>query len=158
MYEQAVEKGTPTKGTLRDRNYYSPVMRARAFKADQSVEREEAVRLYSTQYGSAWEFQVRCPLGVGSFGLRGGKDFVIAGASLNVEQMKALRDSISAMLKDCGEESRSELESTKPVDYERCFDAAFEALTKLESVRFMWNGPIHQAATLLREAVGPQER
>jgi hypothetical protein len=38
----------------------------------------------------------------------------------------------------------------------RCFDAAFKALERLDSVRFMWNGPIHQAAALLREATGPQ--
>ena len=44
--------------------------------------------------------------------------------------------------------------SEKP--YERCFDAAFKALGRLESVRFMWNGPIHEAAALLRDATGPQ--
>lgn len=38
----------------------------------------------------------------------------------------------------------------------RCFDAAFKALARLESVRFMWNGPICQAVDLLRAATGPQ--
>lgn len=102
--EKSAEKGTSGKGTLRDRNYYRPLNQARAFKADQHVEREKAIRLYSTQFGSGWELQVRCPLGIGFAGLRDGKDFVIAGASLGVEQMKELRDSITAMLKECGAE------------------------------------------------------
>lgn len=38
----------------------------------------------------------------------------------------------------------------------RCFSAAFKALGQLESVRYMWNGPIHQAVALLRDATGPQ--
>lgn len=48
------------------------------------------------------------------------------------------------------------VEPLYPSSYERCFDAAFKALERLDSVRFMWNGPIHQAAALLREATGPQ--
>lgn len=39
--------------------------------------------------------------------------------------------------------------------YQRCFDAAFKALETLDSVRFMWNGPIHKAVALLRAATGP---
>lgn len=41
-------------------------------------------------------------------------------------------------------------------NYERCFDAACKALERLNSVRSMWNGPIHIAAALLRDATGPQ--
>ena len=41
--------------------------------------------------------------------------------------------------------------------YEHCFDAALKALERLNSVRFMWNGPIHQAAALLLKATGPEE-
>lgn len=102
--EKAVERGLPSKGTLRDRNYYTPIDHARAFKVDATTEREKGVRLYSTQYGSAWELQVRCPLGIGYLGLRDGKDFVIAGASLGVEEMKEMRAAITAMLKECGVE------------------------------------------------------
>ncbi len=41
--------------------------------------------------------------------------------------------------------------------YDKCFNAAFDALQKLNSVRFMWNGPIHQAAALLRGVTEPQQ-
>lgn len=40
--------------------------------------------------------------------------------------------------------------------HDRCFDAAFKALTLLDGVRYMWNGPIHRAVGLLRDATGPQ--
>jgi hypothetical protein len=40
--------------------------------------------------------------------------------------------------------------------YERCFNAAIKALERLDSVRYMWNGPIIQAVVFLREATGPQ--
>jgi hypothetical protein len=41
--------------------------------------------------------------------------------------------------------------------YERCFDAAIEALRLLDSTRPTWNGPIHRAVAVLREATGPQD-
>lgn len=99
----AEEKGIQSKGVLQDRNFYRPAD-ARAFKAAHYVERQGAVRLYSTMYGSAWQLQVRCNLGIGPSGMKEGKDFVIAGADLGVEAMKELRDAITAMLKDCGAE------------------------------------------------------
>lgn len=40
--------------------------------------------------------------------------------------------------------------------YNQCFRAAFEALQKLNSVRFIWNAPIHQAVALLRSVTEPQ--
>lgn len=84
--------------------YYSANASARAFKgakADAPI--EGAVRLYCTQSASAWQLQVRGPLGLGPFGLRDGKDSVIAGASLSVDQMKELRDAINVLLRECGE-------------------------------------------------------
>lgn len=65
---------------------------------------ECGIRLYSTQYGSAWELQVRGPMHLGPLGTRLGKDDVIASASLSVDEMKELRDAITALLRDCGEE------------------------------------------------------
>lgn len=99
----ACDRASETTGAGKlSRDYYRAISFARAFKADHTVERERAVRLYSTQFGQAWELQVRCPLGVGPFGLRDGKDFIIAGASLGVSELKELRDAIDAMLRDCG--------------------------------------------------------
>lgn len=72
------EKQTHVTAGKLSRDYFRAVVTARAFKADRSTKREKGVRLYSTQFGSAWELQVRCPLGIGYFGLRDGKDFVIA--------------------------------------------------------------------------------
>ena len=40
--------------------------------------------------------------------------------------------------------------------YQRCFDAAFKALQRLNATRPTWNGPIHQAAALLREVTEPK--
>ena len=39
----------------------------------------------------------------------------------------------------------------------RMFDAAFNALQRLNAGRSVWNGPIHQAAAILLEATGPQK-
>ena len=50
---------------------------------------------------------------------------------------------------------KTERSATGP-SYERCFDAALKALEHLDSTRPFWNGPIHQAAAVLRKAVGPQ--
>ena len=38
----------------------------------------------------------------------------------------------------------------------RMFKAAFDALQRLNAGRSAWNGPIHQAAAILRDATGPQ--
>jgi len=41
-------------------------------------------------------------------------------------------------------------------NYYACFNAAFDALQRLNATRFLWNGPIHQAAALLRGVTEPQ--
>jgi hypothetical protein len=87
---------------MSDRDYYKPHKRVRIFKVDYAG-RERGIRLYSTQYGESWSLQVRGPLGVGNQGLRDGKDFVVADASLSVEDMKELRAEITAFLQEIGE-------------------------------------------------------
>jgi len=65
---------------------------------DKTVERESAVRVYCWQRGSAWSFQVRAPLTLRNG--REGKDFIVATAYLEREQMQTLRDSIDRFLAD----------------------------------------------------------
>lgn len=60
--------------------------------------RERAIRLYCTAVQSAWQLQIRGPLGLGWAGTKDGKDFVVAGVSLDRENMEALRDSITKAL------------------------------------------------------------
>lgn len=83
---------------------YKPISGVHIFRAD--VKRdgmtERAIRLYSSQFGSCWQFQVRGPLGNGTFGTRDGKTGIIAAASLSIDDMRDLRDTINALLADCG--------------------------------------------------------
>ena len=41
---------------------------------------------------------------------------------------------------------------------DRSFDAAFNALQRLNAGRSVWNGQIHQAAAILREATEPNSK
>src|SRR3990167_6813225 len=85
-------------------SFYRPFnkdYKVRIKKYDQRDGRiERAIRLYCTQFRESWSLQVRGPLGVGNFGLRDGKDDLIADASLNRDDMVALRDAINAALGD----------------------------------------------------------
>lgn len=67
-------------------------------RAVDKVERESAVRAYCEQRGSAWVLQVRGPMKLRNG--REGRDFVVATANLEREQMAALRDSIDRFLAD----------------------------------------------------------
>ena len=88
----------------KQRDLYRILPRVHIFKADQRDGRiEKAFRLYCTMHGQAWELQVRGPMGIGNLGMHQGKDDIIASASLSVDDMRALRDQISAILRELGE-------------------------------------------------------
>lgn len=92
------EEGVSNMSKDRVEDFYRPMDGVRTFKS-KDCERERAVRLYCTQWKSAWCLQLRAPLslGSGSYGPEG-KDFVIAGASLDLKDMRALRDALSAFI------------------------------------------------------------
>ncbi len=79
--------------------FYRVVDHADAMKVKR-VERERAVRLYCTaSYGGGqWSIQVRAPIMLAD--RTEGRDFIVATASLDAEDMRALRDSIDAHLAD----------------------------------------------------------
>lgn len=66
---------------------------------DAHVERESAIRLYCATVCSTWLLQVRALITLGNG--QQGKDFIVASASLSVDDLRALRDAINAEL--CGE-------------------------------------------------------
>jgi hypothetical protein len=85
--------------TARVEDFYRPIEHIRTFKSQDSDSRERAIRLYCTQVGGSWALQVRSPMSLGSGGYgREGKDFIIAGATLGLDDMRALRDAIDAFL------------------------------------------------------------
>lgn len=64
-----------------------------------NVEPEPAVRLYCEQQGATWNLQIRAFRASGSrYGK--GKEFFVATAPLDVEDMRALRDAIDQLLKE----------------------------------------------------------
>lgn len=67
-------------------------------RAVDGVDRESGVRAYCEQWKSAWALQVRGPMRLRNG--REGKDFVVATAMLDREQMQALRDAIDRFLAD----------------------------------------------------------
>lgn len=58
-------------------------------------ERGRMIRLYPTQHAQRWALQIRGPLGIGFNANKDGKDFVVANAPLDREDMKALREWIN---------------------------------------------------------------
>ena len=78
-------------------DYYREVKSIRISKVSGS-NRERGIRLYCEQAGRSWNLQIRAPLGIGNFGLRDGKDFVIANASLDATTLVELRDAINQAL------------------------------------------------------------
>lgn len=56
------------------------------------------VRLYCQQYAESWNLQIFGPLGVGFAGMKDGKDYVIARATLSRADLLALRIAITAAL------------------------------------------------------------
>lgn len=92
-------------------DFYRPIERVRTYKANDVENRERGIRLFCTQSGSMtgnpkhwhWTLQVRSPMTLGTSGYgKEGRDFVIAGAPLGLDDMRALRDAITAMLKEAG--------------------------------------------------------
>lgn len=73
-----------------------PHERIRMMKAN-DVERERAVRIYRSG-PEEWEIQLRGPLGLGTFGLRDGKDFIVAGASCSIDDLRALRGALDNLI------------------------------------------------------------
>lgn len=85
--------------TQRVPDFYRPIEQIRTFKSKYSDSRERGIRLYCTQWKSAWTLQVRSPMSLGASGFGPeGKDFVIAGAVLELDDMRALRDALSACI------------------------------------------------------------
>jgi hypothetical protein len=79
--------------------YYDTNKTVSIHKVDlEPAKRERGIRLYCTQFKSAWTLQLRGPNGIGRFGTKDGKDFMVAGVSLGREDMKALRDAIDLFL------------------------------------------------------------
>lgn len=80
--------------------FYRPIEGIRIYKA-KIDDRERGVRLLCTQSAQLWTLQIRSPISLGSHGYGpDGKDFIIAGAPLSRDDMRALRDSIDAFLKE----------------------------------------------------------
>ena len=73
------------------------------------VDRESGVRAYCEQTDSVWAIQVRGPMRLRSG--REGKDFIVATATLEREQMVALRDAIDRFL--AGEDQPDSSDETK---------------------------------------------
>lgn len=75
---------------------YRQVDRAYAHKVN-DVPRTSAIRLYCERNKQCWGLQVRGPMKLNSKG-REGHDFIVAHASLNLEDLKALRDAVDAAI------------------------------------------------------------
>jgi hypothetical protein len=67
-------------------------------KTVDKVERESGIRAYCEQWKSIWALQVRGPMRLRNG--REGKDFIVATAFLDREEMRALRDAIDLLLAD----------------------------------------------------------
>jgi hypothetical protein len=65
-------------------------------RAVDGVERESAIRAYCEMSNAAWVFQVRGPMRLRNG--REGKDFVVATATLERDELLALRDAINCFL------------------------------------------------------------
>mgnify|MGYP001590973320 CR=1 FL=1 len=59
---------------------------------------QRGIRLYCSQFGSAWELQLHSPMGLGSHGAGNGKRSINVDATLTREDMIALRNAINAEL------------------------------------------------------------
>lgn len=65
---------------------------------------EQNIRLYSAQSHSQWNLQVRGPMRLANG--RDGKDFIVATASLSLDDLRALRDAIVAQIKYTEKETK----------------------------------------------------
>ena len=68
------------------------------YRPDLPADLERAVRLYCSQHDQKWELQIRGPNSIGPFGTKDGKNYLIADASLNRNELIWLRDTINEAL------------------------------------------------------------
>lgn len=80
----------------------------RMVKANDAEWRDRSIRLYKSGPDD-WTLQLRSPIGLGTFGLRDGKDFIVASATCSLDDMRVIRDAIDAKIEEaeargcCGE-------------------------------------------------------
>lgn len=90
-----------TSGALPSLHFYRLVERAGSQKVT-GAEREQGIRLFCDQAGVTWNLQVRGPEWIGR-GYTEGKAFMVASASLDVDDLRALRSAIDDELERLGE-------------------------------------------------------
>lgn len=61
--------------------------------------KQRAIRMYCESHGHSWILQVRAPVKLGSTG-QDGKDFIVASAHLDRDDLVALRDACNALLEE----------------------------------------------------------
>lgn len=77
--------------------FLKPHEQIRMIKANDAATRDRTIRLYKAS-PKHWEFQLRAPIELGFAGLRDGKDFIAASASLTLADLHALRNAIDAQI------------------------------------------------------------
>lgn len=88
--------------------FNKPHASLRIFKANDAEERWRSIRIYKCS-PEGWSIQLRAPMGIGSFGLRDGRDFIIANATCSLEDLREIRDALDAKIREaeargcCGE-------------------------------------------------------
>lgn len=87
--------------THEDHHLYRPLDLVEIRKVE-GVERENAIRTYCYMSKTAWNLQLRAPLTLKN--RSESKDFLIATATLGIEDVRVLRDQLTQYLKDAGEE------------------------------------------------------
>jgi hypothetical protein len=88
--------------------FNKPHSSIRMTKVNDVASRERSIRLYRSS-PEDWTLQLRAPIGLGTFGLRDGKDFIVASAVCSLDDLRMLRDAIDAKIQEaeargcCGE-------------------------------------------------------
>ncbi len=77
-------------------DFVLPVDDIRMVKVN-DVPRERCVRVYK-ESPEGWCFQLRAPIGLGTNGLRDGKNFIVGSAHLDLEAMRAIRDALTEQI------------------------------------------------------------
>jgi hypothetical protein len=76
---------------------------------------------------AGWTFQIRAPIGLGRYGQRDGKDFIVASATLDADDLHAVRDAFDAQIHACC----GEFETGSGEHGDECLVAEVERLRKL---------------------------